>query len=52
MISYSGYASIEGDILFIEDLKATLFMAVWTLLAIFPVALYGLKRSQVYKGWM
>jgi O-antigen/teichoic acid export membrane protein len=52
VIFYSGYVSIEENKLFIEDLKATLFMGGWTLLAILPIALYGLKRSQIYKGWL
>lgn len=51
VILFSGYASIEGNKLFIEDLKDTLFMGTWTLLAILAIPVYGLKRSQIYKGW-
>lgn len=51
-ILHIGYASVAEYTGFSKILKATLFMGGWTLLAILPVPLYGLKRSQILKGWL
>lgn len=37
---------------FIQDFKATLFMGSWTLLAILPIPIYGLKASSALKKWL
>jgi hypothetical protein len=50
-VLHVGYASISTDTGFIDNLKSTLFMAGWTFLAFLPVPLYGLRRSQIMKGW-
>lgn len=48
---HTGHASlVEGG--FAEELRATIFMGAWTLLALLPVPLYGLKRSRILKGWL
>lgn len=51
LLLHAGQASIGGHIGFAEDLKATLFMGGWTFLCLLPVTMYGLKRSQILKGW-
>lgn len=46
-----GHVSLVEQIEFTERLRATVFMGVWTLIALLPVPLYGLKKSGVLKGW-
>ena len=51
LLLHLGHSSIQGHAGFGEDLRATLFMGGWTFFGLLPVTLYGLKRSQILKGW-
>ncbi|HYA14131.1 MAG TPA: hypothetical protein VEF33_07310, partial [Syntrophales bacterium] len=51
LIFSSSYTLIIKEATIITNLKSTLITGGWTLIAILPISLYGLKRSQILKGW-
>lgn len=51
LILSTSYTFITKNAGFIINLKTTLLSGGWTLIAILPVPLYGLKRSKILKGW-